>query len=191
MDLPGPDELPFLWTISILFSEIITWYYQTHILLLGMYLLLLLVFFDAVWICCCGSWLKLKFIIWCLVNTNHIFFYVNPRPKLRLVGLQFLKSNYPLLFMCFLLSLSSLTLFPYFPNGSKTFLFLTQIVHSKVNWQINLAIDLQTLIFHLPQTVPLSRHYVTWSNVFLGYGNRGGKFYKTYLFIHTKHKLRL
>jgi hypothetical protein len=114
------------------------------------------------------SWLKLKFTIWCLINTNHIFLYVNPRPKLRLVGLQFLKSNYSLLFMRFLLSLSSLTLFPYFPNGSKTFLFLTQIVHNTVNWQINLAIDLQTLIFHLPQTVPLSHHYITCRMFFWG-----------------------
>jgi hypothetical protein len=34
-----------------------------------------------------------------------------------------------------------------------------------------------------------NHHYVTWSNVLLGYGNRGGEFCKTCMLIHIKHKI--
>jgi len=91
-----------------------------------------------------------------LVNTNHIFYWCGSQSKSK-VRLQFLKSNYQLLFMHFLFSLITDT-FPLLSRyNHKTFPTLTQIVHSTVNWQINLAIDLQTPIFHLPQTIPLSR----------------------------------
>jgi hypothetical protein len=89
-----------------------------------------------------------------LVNTNHVFYWCGSQSKTRL-DCSFWKAITNC-FSCTFSSLSSPTLSPYFPNSHKTFPTLTQIVHSTVNWQINLAIDLQTPIFHLPQTVPLS-----------------------------------
>jgi len=83
------------------------------------------------------------------------FIGVGPSPKLRL-DCSFWKAITNC-FSCVFSSLSSPTFSPYFLNGRKTFPTLTQIVHNTVNWQINLAIDLQTPIFHIPQTVPLSR----------------------------------
>ena len=119
-------------------------------------------FSSQVCICCCCWSSSMLFgyvaavVVEIKINNIVVGVNVSPRPKLRLVGLQFLKSNYPLFFMRFLLSLSSLTLFPYFLNSPKTFLFLTQIVHNTVNWQINLAIDLQTHFPPSPYCPPLS-----------------------------------
>jgi hypothetical protein len=36
-----------------------------------------------------------------------------------------------------------------------------------------------------------THHYVTWSNVLLGYGNKGGEFCKTCLLIHIKSQVEI
>jgi hypothetical protein len=78
--------------------------------------------------------LKLKSVTQCLVNTNHIF--LRGSQSKTEVEPQFVKSNYPLLFMCFLLSLTTDT----FPLLSQRSELSPKIVLIMVNWQINLPL---------------------------------------------------
>jgi hypothetical protein len=55
---------------------------------------------------CCSdmllrSWLKLKFIIWCLVNTNHIFFLCESQAKTKVGWTAVFEKQLPIAFHVF------------------------------------------------------------------------------------------